>query len=197
MWAGKFSWTDQTCEGEKQSGENREDENVRRANVKDSEWSPRKQEYSCQFPVANRQQCWQCRLTAGSPLTANHSFCIVNKQFKRKCQPSDRKSNSGYNVSFLLPVHTVVARLPGKWRTGWVMRMARTTCSVGGDSNEGWHDAFYSPSRQCDLTQYFSHLLSKCWSVMDPTMTYKWLMGEKGGEGGQGMAPIGVSVETA
>lgn len=98
------------------------------------------------------------------PLTTNHSFCIVNKQFKRTCQPSNRKSSSSYNVFFLLPVYAATARLPGKWRTGWVMRMARTTCSVGGDNNEGWHDAVYSPSRQCGLTQYFSHLLTDCWS---------------------------------
>lgn len=75
-----------------------------------------------------------------------HPFCIVNKRFKGKCQLRDRKSSFGYNISFLLPADAA-AQLPGKWRTWWVMRMAHTTCSIGGDSNRGWHHSVYRSSR--------------------------------------------------
>lgn len=64
--------------------------------------------------------------------------------------------------------------------------MARTTCSVGGDSNQGWRDAVYRPSRQCSLTQYFCYILSHCSSEMDLNATYKVLNGDKGGNGDVG-----------
>lgn len=180
----------QTHEGEKQSGGRLRGWKCEKSQC-ERQWV-KSAKAGIQLPISCRQQAAVLTMLADSrlPLTTNHSFCIVNKQFKRKCQQSDRKRSSGYNVSFLLPVYAVAAWLPGKWWTGWVMRMACTTCSVGGDSNEGWHDAFYRPSRQCGLTQYFSHLLSKCWSVMDLTTTYKRLMGENGGNGDKEWHPL-------
>lgn len=35
----------------------RKDGNVRMTERRDSEWNPWEQKYSCQFPVADRQQC--------------------------------------------------------------------------------------------------------------------------------------------
>lgn len=47
-----------------------EEENERSTERRDSEWSPWELKYSCQFPVAGRQQCWQCQLTANFPWPA-------------------------------------------------------------------------------------------------------------------------------
>lgn len=58
--------------------------------------------------------------------------------------------------------------------------MARTTCSVGGDSNKGWRDAVYRPCRKGGRTQYSSYLLSNRSSEIDLNATYKRLMGERG-----------------
>lgn len=127
-----------------------------------------------QLLISCRQQAAVLTMPVDSqlPLAATHSFCIVNKQFKGKCQPRDGKSGSGYNISFLLPAD-VAAQLPGKWRTWWVMRMAHTNCSVGSDSNKGWHHSVYRSSRPCGLTPYLHYLLSHCASEIDLAVTYK------------------------
>lgn len=102
-----------------------------------------------------------------------HPFYIVNKRFKGKCQLRNRKSSFSYNISFLLPADAA-AQSPGKWQTRWVMRMAHTTCSIGGDSNRGWHHSAYRSSRPCGLTPYLDSLLSRCVSEIDLAVTYKW-----------------------
>lgn len=58
-----------------------------------------------QLPISCRRQAALLTMPADSqlPLAGTHSFCIVNKQFKGKCQARDRKSSSSYNMSFPPP----------------------------------------------------------------------------------------------
>lgn len=55
-----------------------------------------------QLPISCRRQAAVLTMPVDSqlPLAATHSFCIVNKQFKGKCQPRDGRSSFGYNTYF-------------------------------------------------------------------------------------------------
>lgn len=68
-----------------------------------------------QLPISCRRQAAVLTMPVDSqlPLAATHSFCIVNKQFKGKCQPRNGRSSYGYNISSLLPT-SAAAQLPGK-----------------------------------------------------------------------------------
>lgn len=58
-----------------------------------------------QLPISCRRQAAVLTMPVDSqlPLAATHSFCIVNKQFKGKCQPRDGRRSSCYHISSLLP----------------------------------------------------------------------------------------------
>lgn len=58
-----------------------------------------------QLPISCRRQAAVLTMLVDSqlPLAATHSFCIVNKQFKGKCQPREGRSSSGYNISSIPP----------------------------------------------------------------------------------------------